>query len=367
MALFVSALPGCTVVTASRPVGQPILMDLEGTWRVSMTGGEQPVEEIYFLRLMPDGSIAGAKVDSGQANAPFVLQVFEVVVSTHKGALYLNFKVPESAQSNGKEGYYFLRALAGPQEPETFILLPARVDTFREAVMSGKFETETWKEVEIEYLKIIDMAALQNFLDPEKVAEQFNFSGLGILQRLDTTGQLQFREGLVIESGIQLGLVTEKQEPAVLTEAKQAHMDCLKVHLGEDMRLSEELRTRREIVYLKESAGFDPANIADEKSRVQTLEKLLEARFVLVDEDSKIIEEASLGEAELAAYRSCMETRGYQLIEDPETMPERFETEFLTIHEVFGHPVALPVELRPMWVAKNGLALFIFRLLPASD
>lgn len=366
MAFIVSALSGCTVVTASRPVGQPILMDLEGTWRISMTGGEQPVEEIYFLRLMPDGSIAGAKVNSGKRDqAPFSLEVFEVVVSTHKGALYLNFKVPQSGQPDGKEGYYFLRSLVGPQEPETFILLPARVDTFREAVMSGKFETETQEDEanEVEYLKIIDMAALQTFLDPEKVAEQFDLSGLGVLQRLDATGQVQSRQGLVIESGIQLRLVSEKEEPAVLTEAKRVHMDCLMVHLAEEMRLSEKQRARQEIVYLKESAGFDPEDIAEEKRRLQSLD-WPHGRSVSIEEDSKIIETASLRSPELAAYRACMEAGGYQLIDDPETMPTHFETETVAIHEVFGQPVALPVEEKPMWIAKNGLGLFIFRVMP---
>lgn len=368
IAFIVLTLSGCTVVTSARPVGQPILMDLAGTWRVSMTGGAESVEEVYFLRLMPDGSIAGAKVNAGRdEHGPFTLEVFEVVVSTHKGALYLNFKVPERARSDGKRGYYFLRALVGPQEPETFILLPARVDTFREAVMSGKFETETWEEDDFEFLKIIDTLALQAFLDPEKVAEQFDLSGLGVFQRLDTTGQVQFRRGLAIESGIRLGPVSEKEEPAILTEAKQAHMDCLSVHLGESMRLSEALKTWREIVHLKESAGFDPETIAAERSRVQSLEKLLERSFVLIDEDSKIIEQASLREAELTAYRSCMETRGYQLIDDPETMPARFESETVTIHEVFGHPVVLPLEQKPMWIAKNGLGLFIFRVDPTCD
>jgi hypothetical protein len=332
---------GCTLITASEPLGQPMLTDMQGTWHLKFSDGYN-VDNVYYLSLMPDGSLAAVTVRPGmEAEAPFEIDFFEVVFSAHKGALYLNARDPDNESTLEPTQYFFHRALIAPNDPETLILFMPRIDVFGDAITAGRFAAETTTDEFVSHLNIIDGKALADFVDPDRFAEQFDVARPGVMRRLSDFGQ------------------TPSKDPAILVEAKQAHMACLLEEIGEDLKISRQLSARREVLALKQSAGFSASEIAEEIHRLES-ESAVERNPVYVDRQSNIIEAVDLLESQFVDYQACMVGRGYTLVDDPARLPFRSEDGML-IHLVSGD-VTLSDGEKPMWIVKNGFGLFIFHV-----
>lgn len=340
---IVLMLSGCTLITASDPLGQPMLTDMQGTWHLKFSDDSDNVDAVYYLSLMPDGSLAAATVGPGmEAEAPFEIDFFEVVFSAHKGALYLNARDPDNEYPLELTQYFFYRALIAPNDPETLILFMPRIDVFGDAITAGRLEAETTADEVVSHLNIIDGKALADFVDPDRVAEQFDVARPRVMRRLGDFGR------------------TPSKEPAMLAEAKQAHMACLLEEISEDLKISRQLSARRDVLALKRSAGFSASEIAEEIHRLES-ESAVEWNPVYVDWQSSIIEAVDLLESQFVDYQACMVGRGYTLVDDPATLPFRSEDGKL-IHLVSGDALRLSAGQKPMWIAKNGFGLFIFRV-----
>ena len=168
-------LTGCSSVTTSHPIGEPIgpdsKLDLTGVWQLGDNA-------IYVMQL-DDGKLRGAlpkwKDDT------FQLEKHELLLTEHEGAHYLHGIQPNDDE--GRTRYTFSRLIA--QGEDTLVLLPVNVAHFERAVASGDLAgaVDEGEHATTVHLSV-SADAINAYITPDRAAEQFKLDNPLVLKRI---------------------------------------------------------------------------------------------------------------------------------------------------------------------------------------
>jgi hypothetical protein len=267
-----------------------------------------------------------AWIDWDADKSQFTLGKGELVVSIDEGATYLNVR-KFSDDPAEKELYLFYRMLdvggdprkdagSDPREsdssvkplidPDVALIVAPDEDHFREAVEKGVLSgaIAPWEIY-------LDDSRLADFVDPLRLGEQF---------AIDHSDSTALARRIVRFEGPEI-------EATVLHQGQQAHMECLpdaaRHSLGADVRgRLEHLRSELEKQLEQPIEMPDPAteqwakflNIDPEKwSRLMPpLHSDPEERYVF--DKNGIAVGAKLSAADFSSYLTCLDSRGFELV-----------------------------------------------------
>lgn len=323
------ALSGCSTVYSTRPLGLPVWSEMQGTWEV---GGR-----VVEIELLPDGSMSIARMYWDEDEKQFTLGKFELVISVDEGATYANIRDPDAPE--GSEQYLFYRVLflgasttgAGPD----LVLIAPEYDFFSEAVREGILRGESGNMD-----TVVDGSQLPDFVDPRRFVEQFEVDNREstILARRIVTADGPDIEGTVLHQGRQAHM---KCLPEALPQrvAAKVHRSLRSLQFSLNHDLAEQLEQQ---VELPEPAAaqwarflnVDPERWAKVMAPMPTSE-----RWFSIDKNDIAIH-ASLSAADFSTYLTCLDVRGFGLV----------NVSFDLAKPGYGR----------FWVAKSGFGLFEF-------
>jgi hypothetical protein len=318
---------GCSTVFSTRPLGVPVWSEMQGIWEVRGV----PVG----IELLPDGSLIIGWFWWDE-NEQLSLEKHELVISVDEGATYWNIGARDAAE--GSEEFVFLRVLLlAPSTPGAgpdLVLFQPEYALFRGAVEKGILRGKL-----SEWGTHVDGSQLPDFVDPRRLVEQFgvNDQESGILVR-----RIVKTDGPDIES-------------TVLYHGQQAHMECLPQALPQrkaaDVRdklktLKSELEKQLERPIEMPDAATEQwakfLNIDPEQwARLMAPFPPGESRYSLFDKNG-VVTRARLSAADFSSYLTCLDARGFGLV----------NISALQDNAAYG----------AFWVAKEGFGLFAFRV-----
>lgn len=323
-------LSGCTTVFSTRPLGLPIWSEMQGTWQV---GDGSP--KFYEVRLLPDGSMPIAWTEWNDDENRFTLSTGELVVTIDEGATYVNFRGaddPERTFSFFR--VLFLESQDVPNGPKVVLIAP-NADLFQEATKLGTLSGE-----HDDFTTIVDGTQLADFVDPLKLAEQFDVA---------KTGSITLARRVANAPGPDV-------EATVLRHGRRAHTECLPemllkqaaadIHLwphalrcaqecGREIQpdQADEMRAVTREQWAR-ALNVDPQQRATFTTMASTPERRYEFRS-----DGLAIK-ARLAAAEFSSYLTCLDARGFGLVN------------LSGLQDDAGYG--------SFWVAKEGFGLFEF-------
>jgi hypothetical protein len=177
--LVLLCLTGCNVVTSSEILGTPSsgqeinTMEMDGVWLLE----DSPVS----VKRINESELRVAGIEWKDDH--FQLSESTVVLTTDQDVPYVNVLNPESPHE--KPEYLFCRVLS--VKDEEIILIPPKCSTFESAVkeklLAGKVEKQ-------EYSTLVHLTPtkeeLDSFVDPEKVADQFDITKPIVFRKLSS-------------------------------------------------------------------------------------------------------------------------------------------------------------------------------------
>lgn len=294
-------LSGCTEVYSTRPLGQPIWYEMQGTWQVD--------DDVYEVQLLPDGSLPMAWIEWNADKSQFNLGKGELVVSIDEGATYLNVR-KFSDDPAARELYLFYRMLDVGGEPDVALIVAPDEDHFRGAVEKGVLSGEI-----APYKIYVDDSRLTDFVDPLRFGEQF---------ATVSSGSTALARRIVRFEGPDI-------EGTVLHQGQQAHMECL----PDAARHSLGAAVRSRLEYLRSEPGkqleqpiemLDPATEQWAKFLNIDPEQWSRLMATLLHSDSEeryefdkngIAVAAKLSAADFSSYLTCLDSRGFELVNYP--------------------------------------------------
>jgi hypothetical protein len=323
LAILACAIGFSGCVSATRPLGLPVWSEMQGTWQVE--------DVFYEVQLLPDGALSMAWIDWDQREKRFALGRREVVVTVDEGATYWNF-----VEHGDPPEYFFVRVLffehsdAGG-DPYVALFAP-NGSHFDKAVNEGVLSGEGVGD----HL-LLDDSRLADFVDPKRFAEQFDVDKPLLARRIIKTPAPHGKD-------------------TVLHQGQQAHMECLPAtHKPAEAHLRYTLAVLKADleVQLKQPVDMpDPAgeqwarflNVDPERwAKVMALMPPSELRFST--DENGIVVHAKLSAADFSSYLTCLDSRGFGLVNVPDAKHAHGDPEY-------KHP--------RFWVAKGGFGLFEF-------
>ena len=194
--LLLTLASGCSRVISTKPLGEPAptdqAKDLAGIW---LTEDGDPV----FAMHIQDNELRIGILDWDMDLQEFVVDELTVFVTVDEGSMYLNCQKqkdepvdddaeapavePEPGAEEPTYGIIRLRAMG-----ENILLLKeTNDDAFEKAVKEGRIDGEIVKDPDSPATTIVlrpSGSQLDDFVDPEKAAEQFEVDPLMILRRV---------------------------------------------------------------------------------------------------------------------------------------------------------------------------------------
>ena len=199
-------LNACDSVTTNKPLGLPILYEMQGLWSVE---GEDDNEYLY-VKLLADGTLRGTGISWDNKEQQYVLNQTQWIVSVEDGVHYLNIIIGSVAPPN----YDVNRVIFSPDGIMT-IFFPES-DEFVAAIQSGIL-TGTVKRSEFSSnVHISDSEQLANFIDPAKFTEQFDVNGSASMRRI-------YKHPMPDDVSI------------IMDQATHNHSKCLSITMKEDV------------------------------------------------------------------------------------------------------------------------------------
>jgi hypothetical protein len=271
----------------------------------------------HHVWLRADGSMQTAKIEWDEESQSYELVSGELVLSTDDGAFYLNIHVP--AASGEAPKYEFYRAVHSTGD--TVILIPPQSERFAQAIKSGELKGEILDEIAFggPQVHLADPEQLKEFVHPDKFPEQFD------LERAVTVRRLNRSLGPMVG-------------PTVEYQGRQDHTQCLPAELVEFAARQRQSGMGRVLEKAVQGAGAEELNKELSMSAERGRKAPSMPRPCSVS-NGRVVQ-AELTTSEFSAYQQCLEARGYKL-------------------------VGVPYK-EDLWVTRNGLGLFTFRVTAES-
>ncbi|WP_197529112.1 hypothetical protein [Aeoliella mucimassa] len=172
-------MAGCSSLTTTQPLGKPAsaldTRKLAGIWLT-------PENEPMFVHHVVDNRLRVAGVDWDDDEPQ--LRKMEVLVTTDDDRMYFNVLPPQPEEESDAPDEYTIYRVT-PSEGDMLVLRILNIETFAKAVENGQLSGTVDRNENNVHVKLTPKESeLDDFVSPDKAAEQFILDGAIVLRRL---------------------------------------------------------------------------------------------------------------------------------------------------------------------------------------